>query len=188
MCRKHCKMNWFVEAKAVSSLEKTARKIDKLLLPLSKIKSCKEYAEKVNKILRNGTPKWMPCSIQWTYVKELDEFIKELEPTHGQNAHSPDYRSVRWNGKNYFFTSYKAACVKILWENWEKGTPDVGDTTVLETAGCESSRVLDVFKNHPNWTEMIVQGETKGTHRLSEPIKTEDSTQKKPIKKTSKKK
>lgn len=88
-----------------------------------------------------------------------------------QVAYSPGFRSVHWFGTDYSFTGQQGAVVQILLEAWEKGTPDVGDATLLEKAGSESKRLKDVFKNHPAWGTMIVQGETKGTHQLAEPAK-----------------
>ncbi len=82
-------------------------------------------------------------------------------------THSPDYRSVKWEGEDYHFTANQAACVQQLWEAWKNGTPDVGDATLLETVGAECSRLRDIFKRHPSWGTMIVEGETKGTHRLA---------------------
>lgn len=76
---KRCSINWQIKADAASVLEKTARDIDRLLLPLSDVRGCEKYADKVAKVLRNGNPKWRPCRVQWTYVKELDEMIQGLK-------------------------------------------------------------------------------------------------------------
>lgn len=88
------------------------------------------------------------------------------QPTHG-----PDFRSVKWFGSVYEFTAQQAACVKVLWEAWENGTPAVGDATVLETADSDAERLPLVFRNHPAWGTLIVEGQTKGTHRLADPPK-----------------
>ncbi|MEK6675972.1 MAG: hypothetical protein AABZ47_10005 [Planctomycetota bacterium] len=91
-------------------------------------------------------------------------------PGEKPTGHSKGFRSVRWNGTNYSFTATQAAIVKQLWEPWENGTPDEPGDTLLATAEvADSQRIRDVFKNHPAWTTMIVQGETKGTYRLSPP-------------------
>lgn len=72
-------IKWQIESDAASSLEKMARDTDRLLPPLSEVEGCKKYTEKLAKILRNGNPKWMPCRVEWTYIKELDELIKGFE-------------------------------------------------------------------------------------------------------------
>jgi hypothetical protein len=84
-------------------------------------------------------------------------------------CHGLDYRSVNWFGADHPFTANQAACVKVLWEAWEKNLPDVGDKTVLEIASVFSERLDSVFRDHPAWGTMIQQGRTKGTHRLVEP-------------------
>jgi len=84
-------------------------------------------------------------------------------------VHSLDFRSARWFGVNHTFTANQAVCVKLLWEAWERGTPDVGDASLLEAAEVsESQRLRDVFKGHPAWGAMILEGEKKGTHHLRE--------------------
>lgn len=85
-------------------------------------------------------------------------------------THSPDFRSVNWYGTPHEFTGQQAACVKVLWQAWKNGTPAVGDATVLETAGSDSERLPLVFRNHEAWGTMIVEGQTKGTHRLADSL------------------
>ncbi len=88
-----------------------------------------------------------------------------------QVAHSDDFRFVQWFGETYRFTATQAACVRILWENWERGTPEVGETILLEKAGSEGNRLRDVFRKgqHPAWEKLIVPGSTKGSWRLAKP-------------------
>lgn len=83
--------------------------------------------------------------------------------------HPPDFRSVNWFGQEYSFTASQAACIKTWWQYWRTPARDVGDAIVLEAAGCASNRVSDVFKHNSAWGEMIVEGDTRGTHRLREP-------------------
>jgi hypothetical protein len=98
--------------------------------------------------------------------------LRELVAGTGPDCarHSLDYRSVRWCGTDYTFTSVQAACVKLLWEAWENGTPELGQATILEHeyVGSESSRLVDLFKKHPAWQTMIVSGTTSGSYRLAE--------------------
>lgn len=84
-------------------------------------------------------------------------------------AHSADFRSVNWFGTLYTFTANQAACVKVWWEHWEQGTPEVGDDTVLEAADSSGKRINALFNDCTAWGTMIVAGSTKGTHRLQEP-------------------
>lgn len=86
--------------------------------------------------------------------------------------HSDDFRSVHWHGIDYSFTATQAACVRVLWEAMENGTPEVGKDTILEKAGSETSRLDDIFRNSPAWGTMIVSGSRRGTKRLADPPKT----------------
>lgn len=84
--------------------------------------------------------------------------------------HSQDFRSVVWQGASYSLTALQAAVVAILWRGWEKGTPDVGQETLLQAVGSEDRRLDSLFKRSPAFGKMIVQGDTKGTFRLSDPV------------------
>jgi hypothetical protein len=85
----------------------------------------------------------------------------------GDRSHSPDYRSVVWDGRNYRLTPLQAAVVKVLWEAWELGSPDVGGATLLEAADSCADRLRDVFRRSVAWGELVVPGATKGTYRLN---------------------
>ena len=86
-------------------------------------------------------------------------------------AHSVDFRSVKWLGIPYEFTPQQAACIKVLWEAFENETPSIGDASILEAAESDAERLGLVFRSHAAWGTMIVEGRTKGTHRLAEPPK-----------------
>jgi hypothetical protein len=83
--------------------------------------------------------------------------------------HSQDFRSVHWYGQDFTFTATQAACVKVLWESQEQGTPAVGQECILEQAGSEQKRLVDLFKSHPAWGTMIVRAKKKGAYQLAEP-------------------
>jgi hypothetical protein len=83
--------------------------------------------------------------------------------------HSVDFRDVVWNGVSYKFGRLQAISVKVMWQAWENGTPELGQRTILAEAGSDSTKLVDVFRNHPAWGVMIVTGSTPGTYRLSEP-------------------
>lgn len=85
-----------------------------------------------------------------------------------QATHSPDFRSLNWYGDPYKFSAVQAAVVKVLWEARDNGTPDVGQQALLEEAGSESTRLVDVFKRNEAWGIVIVPGESAGTYRLGE--------------------
>jgi hypothetical protein len=84
-------------------------------------------------------------------------------------SHSPDFRAVCWHGKHYRFTATRAAVVKVLWEAWETGTPEVGGALLLEAAGSESGRLRDLFRGCDAWDDGVIGPAGKGTFRLYAP-------------------
>lgn len=100
--------------------------------------------------------------------KEITQAEEPNEQKRLQTRHSPDFRSVSWFGTRHSFTPTQAAIVKVLWNAWENDTPDVGHETLLEEAGSESKRLVDVFKGHETYKQLIGQGETKGSYQLIE--------------------
>lgn len=87
-------------------------------------------------------------------------------------THSPDFKSVLWNGRDYRFTAQQAACVQVLWRQWLSGTPIVRDQLVLEIARVKARSLKDVFKAAPGseaWGTMIADGDRRGTVRLAGP-------------------
>ncbi|MHC4167924.1 MAG: hypothetical protein ACYSWQ_13270 [Planctomycetota bacterium] len=109
--------------------------------------------------------------IEAEYARSQCREIKHLKGSDetAQTSHSADFRSVNWCGIRHSFTPTQAAIVKQLWDAWENGTPDVGQDTLLETAGSESKRLVDVFKDHKTYRQVIGKGNTKGSYRLIEP-------------------
>lgn len=81
-------------------------------------------------------------------------------------AHSIDFRSVNWYGQEFEFTTTQAACMRLLWSAWESGSPEIGQDTILETAGSDQRRLDSVFKDNSAWGTLIVPGKTKGAFRL----------------------
>jgi hypothetical protein len=108
---------------------------------------------------------WLDATVNHTRGESVG---RPTEPA--DVAHSDDFRSVRWYGTNYLFTPTQAACVRVLWEAWERGTPVVGQESILETAGSTCCRLRDVFDKakHPAWDKMIVSPR-KGSFSLAEP-------------------
>ncbi len=86
--------------------------------------------------------------------------------------HSSDFTFVYWFGTEHTFTKTQAACVRVLWEEWEKKTPALSEETIIEKAGSQGSRLRDVFKSkkkgiHEAWGTMIVEA-GKGSFQLQE--------------------
>jgi hypothetical protein len=133
-----------------------------------------EYLRRVSALIRSKRP-----------VDEADEFPpqalglqlnvnpdQEAEgmPARSDVAHSTDFRSGRWFGKQFTFTTTQAACVQVLWRNWEQGTPVISEVTVLDGAGSAGDRLRDVFSKgiHPAWGTLIKPAR-KGAFQLVEP-------------------
>ncbi|MFH1746956.1 MAG: hypothetical protein ABIG44_07920, partial [Planctomycetota bacterium] len=94
-------------------------------------------------------------------------------------VHSPDYSTVRWGEKTFTFTARQAACVCVMWEAMQDGTPYLSKSYILANAadkykektgldrdelkGLENCRRFrDVFKAdarnlHEAWGTMIVK-------------------------------
>ena len=92
-------------------------------------------------------------------------------PTGEQIVPGDDFRSVRCGDATYLFTANQAAVVAVLYEHWTRGTPDVGDETLLKAVDHEAPppRLNVVFRDSEAWNTLIVSGGTKGTHRLQVP-------------------
>jgi hypothetical protein len=86
-------------------------------------------------------------------------------------AHSPGFRSINWFGRTYSFTANQAKVVEMLYENWLAGAPDVDDETLLSAVdhAAPPKRLAPLFRKNKAWGALIVEGGTKGTHRLSDP-------------------
>jgi hypothetical protein len=81
----------------------------------------------------------------------------------------PGCRSILWFGQHYAFTDTQGCIVEMLWDAWEKGTPDVSQVTLLEKAGSETKRLSKLFHRNKAWRVLIVAGKTRGTFRLQPP-------------------
>ena len=72
-------------------------------------------------------------ALSWEQVADLQERIRReraklLEQEEPQKpvtsvSHSDDFRSVFWYGISYVFTPTQAACIRVLWEAWERRLP-----------------------------------------------------------------
>lgn len=70
---------WYIWSGMHNKLEEYATQIQEHLFPLLQIESAKELAQRTMVTIRNGSPKWKPCYMQWSYIKELDDVIKDVE-------------------------------------------------------------------------------------------------------------
>ena len=100
----------------------------------------------------------------------------------GSVAHSQDFASVNWFGKTYEFTKRQAACVRLLWAEWERGRLGLAEETIGEEvdSAADRFRLMHVFRDksrgaHPAWETMIVRGGPRGVFRLAEPAVTAES-------------
>ena len=96
----------------------------------------------------------------------LEELARELLARVTPCRHSVDFASVSWNGAYYTFTAAQARVVALLWREWENGTPEVRQETLLEASGSAAKRLARVFQGHDAFGAMIVQGSQRGLFRL----------------------
>jgi hypothetical protein len=96
------------------------------------------------------------------------------EPTETPAApalrHGPGFRSVNRGGRVFNFTDKQAKAVGVLWGAWESGTPDVADEQLLRSADSDLTRLGDLFRSNDAWGTLIVEGHTRGAHRMAEEI------------------
>lgn len=92
----------------------------------------------------------------------------EIAARNLENKHGNDFRSILWDGRLYSFTESQACVVRILWENWERGTAEVGTVTLLNAIDEENDRqkLSTVFRDCPAWGTIIKPGSTKNSYRL----------------------
>ncbi len=80
---------------------------------------------------------------------------------------SDDYRTICFNGKSHQLTRNQSVIVRLLHAAHRRGTPAVGQETLLKAIEAETSRVRDSFKKSPLWGTLVVPGERRGTYRLN---------------------
>lgn len=130
------------------------------------------------RIGRAGLPYNQTLDAMWLRVEIGLQNLRPSDHNEKQSAdarHSGDFRSVNWFGKLYEFSKPQAACVKILWEHWENGTPLVGwdylsaEAEIVDTGGKrdKNAKMSVVFRGSDAWGTMIVMGNTQGSLRLS---------------------
>lgn len=99
-------------------------------------------------------PWWSFTQAGWQTVHRC----KQEQSGGFEDGRTIDFRSVRWDGALYEFTSLQAQCVRLYWEAFKNGTPGLAEGTVLEEVKAgDRQRLRDVFRDHPAWGTMIVQ-------------------------------
>lgn len=65
--------------------------------------------------------------------------------------HLSGFRQVYWPGLGTFTFSGETqqAAVRVLWEAFQAGEPEVPQDRLLRAAGSEGTRLIDLFKGHP---------------------------------------
>lgn len=94
--------------------------------------------------------------------------------------HTADFSEIVRDGRTFRFRGVQANIVRHLHEAAELGTPWVAGKQLLRQAGSHSTRLVDVFKRHPDWRDLI-ESDGCGAYRLrlaipetSEPSRTVD--------------
>jgi hypothetical protein len=80
---------------------------------------------------------------------------------------SPDCCSVHWFGADHVFNKGQAACVRILLNAYQQGTPCIAEETILDAAGLNTP-LRSIFRGNPAFGAMIVPA-GKGIFRLQRP-------------------
>lgn len=101
-------------------------------------------------------------------VDAIEEPEEASEAKPKECAHSPDFRSVRWDCVSYSFTANQAVVVRILWEAFGNGTPSVSVESLLLAIDNEAPPrdLSNVFRGSEAWGTIIADGPTKGTKML----------------------
>ncbi len=81
--------------------------------------------------------------------------------------HSPDFRCVYFNGDTYTLSPRQAAVIEALTEGAERQLPDLSAEYLLDRAGSEAHRLVDLFRHQPAWGRLLKPGERRGTYRLA---------------------
>jgi len=85
----------------------------------------------------------------------LSDPSSEVPPQSRELQHTADFSEVIVDGRAFRFRGVQAAIVRHLHDLAAQGTPWVSGKQLLREAGSQSTRLLDVFKRHPNWRDLI---------------------------------
>lgn len=102
-----------------------------------------------------------PMDLLITHTEVLrfeEEFGLSRESTQAptsQLQHTVDFSEVIMDGRTFRFRGVQAAIVRQLHASALEGRPWVAGKRLLRDAGSQSTRLLDVFKRHPDWRDLI---------------------------------
>jgi transposase InsO family protein len=85
----------------------------------------------------------------------LSHHSSDAPPGSRQLQHTADFSEVIANGRPFRFRGVQATIVRHLHDSAVQGKPWVSGKQLLRDAGSQSTRLLDVFKRHPNWRDLI---------------------------------
>jgi hypothetical protein len=120
-------------------------------------------------LARDNWPGDVPASFRLTLRSgAVVEFPFPVEC--GPCSHSPDFSSIVWFGKSYGrFSPPQAAVLRLLWEAWEAGTPEVGGQYLLAEVESGGRKMSDLFGDHAVWKDGVINRAGKSAYRLYEP-------------------
>ena len=81
--------------------------------------------------------------------------------------HSPDFSTVRSKGRGYSLGPNERAAFRVLYEAWERDTPELGGDYVIEQAESNARNMSELFKRSGVWKTLVVPGSRRGVYRLS---------------------
>lgn len=90
----------------------------------------------------------------------------ETIPIREADGHTTDFLFVLWKGVRYQLSPKQAAVVRQLWEAHGRGLPDVHQEQLLRGADSDGVRLVDLFKRHPAWQNLIISVK-QGYYRLA---------------------
>lgn len=96
--------------------------------------------------------------------KEGNKAADNKEPVF---INSKDYHSVTLKGKSFTLTALQAKIIKILHEEYLKGTPSIGEDTILNEIDSQSSRLVDIFRSTRGAWEALIASDRRGVFRLN---------------------
>jgi hypothetical protein len=106
----------------------------------------------------------MPLSSR-EILERARRHFEEWVPCH----HSPDFASVNWFGRTYYFTPTQGAIVRVLWDAYFTNSPEVRQETLLIAASSDSRRLEWVFKGNEAWGSLIISSShVRGAFRLND--------------------
>jgi hypothetical protein len=90
-----------------------------------------------------------------------------------QQKVAADCSSALWLGEIHHFTPQQRLAIKVLWEAFQSGLPDVHQREILHCAGSKEAKLRKLFEGNKAWGRMIFPsrefGGRVGFYRLDLP-------------------